>query len=323
MVNPELRSEEGFVVVGFVGDHRGDKGSIAFHRPVVKRNGEVLAAVSDDWGSNTDLVQVGDHEPYTRLPSAAVGKKEPSFVGILPGQGIWLAGQIFVNRCVDIGADGVALRLWPEFGSEFVYRIGTRREFVEFSNKLFHAAALQMVQALGSPDEYRSGVSTIAFEVLNNLHEVDAREQALQRAIYYSERSDLYSRDLVALDVVRDGLVESRASFIAEVDDARQLLHQRKLRDAIGGSRPQGVERLGLGDARAMSMRGMRAMMRAYNDEYFRMPVATLRDAATSRDPSVGRDWTLLVAELALRNGLAEVLGEVDSTEIAGTPYGQ
>lgn len=233
MVSGARSASRDYELVGFVGDYSGDRASLMFHRPVVRREGVTLVALSDFWSDQTDLVELTAGEPFSEIPLAAEGSgaKLPK---ILPGQGVWLAGFVFANRCAEVDAYGNVIRLWPRFGNEFLMRVGDRQEFHEFSTALFHAAARCMARYLSSPRDCVSGRDVAAFEVLNHVHEVDPFEQAVERGVFYLEKSDSQRLAFVASDAVRDGLAESVAEFMKRVEARRTWIKEDKLKDRVG-----------------------------------------------------------------------------------------
>lgn len=229
MVNrPPLESGD-YELAGFVGDHSGSKASLMFHRPVVKKDNIVYVAMTDDWSGHDDLMELASESPYVAIQQ---GRSEDAPArSIAPGQGVWVAGFVFANRCGAIDAYGNQVRQWSRLDNEFLYHVGNRAEFREFSTALFHDAARSMAAALSDPRDITNGRATSVFEVLNHLHEVDRYEQAIERGIYYFETSDAQKLEYVTSDAVRDGLVEDEEDFSRRVHQRRAIIKAEKLRD--------------------------------------------------------------------------------------------
>ncbi|MDR0285990.1 MAG: hypothetical protein LBI33_14045 [Propionibacteriaceae bacterium] len=220
MVTPaDATTANEYVVVGFTGGYRGDEETLAFHRPVVRQGDQTYAAVVDNWTPERGLVLLDEHDQFARLPDrhgTDGSPSEPSHSVIRPGQGVWLAGKMFRSRCKELPPWDDRISFWERVEGQFRYRVGTRQAFREFTSSLFRDAVVELYERLCSPHDV-VGRGKPVFEILNNLHEVDAKAQAVQRGIWYAEVSDLRQFDMVVADAIRDGLFETSQMLIGEV----------------------------------------------------------------------------------------------------------
>ncbi len=219
---PDKGQGAAIMLRGFVGDYRGSKVGMSCYRPVFDAEGRTWVALSNAWDENS--IQPIDQDDLN------------DFVHQLPerpiqiGDVVWLAGQIFANRCEDVEGYGNRIKVWSSFTSEYKFSVGSLARLVELSRQIFAAAARQMHRALFDPREYSAGRATRMFEVLNHLYFAPKYQQQLERALYYSEAHDEAHRLMVRTDAVLDGLFPTAADFDRELDALRSALAQKKLR---------------------------------------------------------------------------------------------
>lgn len=230
----QINAPTSYSLAGFVGDFQGDTASLRFYRPILRQGSSLYAALTNDWIDSNDLSPLADGDPYIKLRENTNG----SPLQMLPGEGIWLAGLNFVNRCADVSPVGTRMRHWHGAGSTHKYRTGSRADFDEFSTRIFNDAAHKLAQCLTDSEDVRAGRAEVVFQVLNHLHTVDPLEQAVQRGLYYRETSDFYRYALISSDAVRDGLVQPPNGFDHLVSQRIKMIKEEKLRDyqAIDGS---------------------------------------------------------------------------------------
>jgi len=218
MVTQPEALDNGYSLVGFIGDIRGDEWSLMTHHPVV-RHGEVLyVAIRQDWSGPDDLKPLSPDDPYVHIP--VLFDKEPP--PIMPGEVVWLAGRVMVSRCDEIARYSNRFRYWtPIIRDGFVYKTGTRTEFREFSTHLLHATIGSLAEALRHHEDFRSTHIESIFEVLNNLHDLDdiadMKSRAVWRGVYYLERPDPVRMEYIISDAVLQDLFKSKSAFTQKV----------------------------------------------------------------------------------------------------------
>lgn len=209
-------------LVGFVGDYRGTKSSLTYFRPVVHIDGLNWVAMTERW-TDGDLRQLAPTEYRFVQPVADLD--------IRRGDGVWLAGQLLVNRCVDIDGFGNRLKVWRAFRGEYRLSAGPYASFVELNHQIYAAAVRLLHRALFDPGDL--GKAQRVFEVVNNLHYVDALDQQIERGLYYHELREIDRYAMVSIDAVADGLVANDADFKAAVQDRIRDLSGLRLRELV------------------------------------------------------------------------------------------
>lgn len=212
--------EEAMKLVGFVGDYRGTKNSLTYFRPVVNFANANWVAMTQCWTK----------EDLRRLEPADYRYVQPlNEVDVRPGDGVWVAGQLLVNRCVDIEGFGNRLKVWRSFRGEYRFSAGSYAHFLELNQQIYAAAVRLLHRALFDPADL--GRASRIFEVVNNLHYVDSHDQQIQRGLYYHEVREMHRYAMVSADAVVDGLVANQEDFDGAVQDLVKRLSGVRLRD--------------------------------------------------------------------------------------------
>lgn len=214
---------------GFVGDYRGGKFALTAFRPAFEADGALFVAQSLDW--TTDSIQELSQNDFTTYVHQFSGGAITQERHLREGDLVWLAGQIFVNRCADLEAFGNKLKVWPSFTPDYKFSIGTFDRFTELNRGIFSAAVRGMHRALFDRRDCSSGRASRLFDVLNNIHVAPSRAQQLERGLYYREMFDEARLEAVRVDALTDGLFVDNAEFNEALDRLHDELSKRKLRD--------------------------------------------------------------------------------------------
>ncbi|MDN6457975.1 MAG: hypothetical protein L0K38_13185 [Yaniella sp.] len=194
--------------------------TLSFFRPVVNHDGHTWISLADQWTSS-DLREADSEDSMFIQPTPEVE--------IQSGDGVWLVGQTFRDKCTRIDDFGTQFADWDDLDDEYRFTTGPLEEFLELNRRIYSASVRLMHGSLFSSETLTE--TQEIFDVLNNLHYVPSKDQQIQRGLYYSEARQIERYQMVRAEAVIDRIVDSSDDFDKHVMRLQEDLRTQRLRE--------------------------------------------------------------------------------------------